>query len=89
MSETQTIVGIVLLAFYFAGVPFTFIWGHITYSTTLNYPMLTGYEWEKRTGARAMILAPVWPVFVLMTYGRAWGRDGGRMIGRVWKDAIR
>lgn len=89
MSEIEQIVGTVLLAFYFAGVVFTFAWGHITYSTTLSYPMLPGYKWEKRTGARAMILAPVWPVFVLLTFGRTWGRNAGYWIGRVWKDAVR
>ena len=89
MSDTQFALGIALVFFYGAGIMFTFAWGHITYSVTLNYPMLPGYEWEKKNGARAMILAPVWPLFVLLTYGRRWGRDAGRMAGRVWKDAIR
>lgn len=74
---------------YGAIISITFVWGHITYSTTIHYPMLKAYELEKRTGARAMILAPVWPLFVLMTWGKPWGRVAGRFVGRVWKDSIR
>lgn len=88
MTELQaglTVAGVMYVAIGLS----TFIWGHVTYTVTLQYPTLPDYEWEKRTGARAMILAPIWPVFVLITYGRAWGRDSGRFIGKVWKDATR
>lgn len=89
MSEGQAMLLIFAAVGYISPALFTFIWGHITYTVTLQYPMLKGYEWEKRTGARAMLMAPIWPVFLLVTYGRAWGRGSGRFIGRVWKDAIR
>ena len=53
MSDELTALLVIGVFFYGAGTMCSFIWGHVTYTTTLDYPMLAGYEWEKRWGAWA------------------------------------
>lgn len=74
---------------YVVGVGWSAIGGWIMYSTTLRYPMLREHEWEKKHGARLMVFAPVWPVYLASVYAGPFGREAGRTVGQIWAAAMR
>ena len=88
MSDELTALLVVGAALYAAGGGFSFIWGHITYTTTLDYPWLDEYEWEKRWGARGMLFCWAWPAFLLAMHAPK-AKNLGRFIGGVFRDGMR
>ena len=88
MSEQLQALLIVAAFFYAAGVGFSFIWGHITYTTTLDHPMLDEYEWEKRWGAKGMIFCWAWPAVIAIVCAPK-GKNLGRFIGGVFRDGMK
>ena len=85
LTALLVFIGVVV---YGVGALLSFMWGHITYTTTLDYPMLAGYEWEKRWGARGMIFCWAWPALVAAMYLPKAGRLG-KFIGGVFRDGMK
>lgn len=84
----STVLVIGLTAYGIGGM-WTALEGWIMYSLTLRYPMLREHEWEKQHGARLMVFAPVWPIYLLAVYAGPFGRSFGRTVGQVWKVAMK
>lgn len=88
MSDELAALLIFVSACYTVGTLFTFIWGHATYTVTREYPMLGGYEWELRWGARAMIFCWAWPILLIAMHAPKAG-NLGRFIGGVFRDGMK